>query len=366
MASFNNYTNYDKDSNFKTVVIGAGSKVLEVEINEMQEIWFNTYQRFVKDFVGNGVLNIGKYIVDNGKLTIKNESMLVDGYIIDIPQSEIPISIGDFAYLKVWEDTVDYNSPIYYKGNSQSSQTVKNYIMDERIGEETSRRIQVRYALVTDPGELESTETDHYLKIGQLTENGKFKLVAPIKGHNPTRLSEKHVLKDSQSVITFNTPYAFGTNTLQVYLDGKFLIPGEEFYEVDSSTIRLSSTIEVHANQVLYAVSEVYIQPHAQAIGHSQTHLKTGEDSIDITDLRDLEGLLPKIRAIAGSLDIDCGGFTDANVEIDEEYSGNGTGTGINAADVNITDLGGFFRGYNVESALAEIGAKLKALLNNK
>ena len=365
MASFNNYTNYDKDSNFKTVVIGAGSKVLEVEINEMQEIWFNTYQRFVKDFVGNGVLNIGKYIVEDGVLTIKNESMLVDGYIIDIPLSEIPIATGDFAYLKVWEDTVDYNSPIYYKGNSQSNQTVKNYIMDERIGEETSRRIQVRYALVTDTGELESTDTDHYLKIGQLTEEGKFKLIAPIKGHNPTRLSEKHVLNDSQSVITFNTPYAFGTNTLQVYLDGKFLIPGEDFYEVDSSTIRLSSTIEIHANQVLYAVSEFYVQPHAQAIGHSQTHLKTGEDSIDITDLRDLEGLLPKIRAIAGNLDIDCGGFTDANVEVDEEYSGNGTGTGINAADVNITDVGGFFRGYTVESALAEIGAKLKALLGN-
>ena len=101
MASFNNYTNYDKDSNFKTVVIGAGSKVLEVEINEMQEIWFNTYQRFVKDFVGNGVLNIGKYIVEDGKLTIKNESMLVDGYIIDIPLSEVPIAICDFAHLKV-------------------------------------------------------------------------------------------------------------------------------------------------------------------------------------------------------------------------------------------------------------------------
>ena len=361
MANFDNYTNYNKDSNFKSVVIGAGSKVLEVEMNEMQEIWFNTYQRLVKDFIGDGVLNIGTYTMDSGILSIDNESMLVNGYVIDIPHLAIAMQKYDYAYLKVWEDVVDYTSPIYYKGNTQDTKTIKNYIMDERVGEETSRRVQIRYTILADPGELESTDEVHYLKIGQLSDNG-FKLVAQIKGHNPTRFSQKVGLRDSQSVVIFSTPYAFGTNTLSVYLDGKFLVPGEDFYEVDSSTIRLSSLINVKAGQVLYAVSDVFVQPHPKVVGHGFSHLHTGEDAIDISQLKDIEGLIPKLRAIAGTLDISAGGFTDADVEVTEEYRFIGEGTGMNADNVNVTDSSKFFEGYNVESVLAEIGSKLKVL----
>lgn len=362
MANFDNYTNYDKDSNFKSVVIGAGSKVLEVEMNEMQEIWFNTYQRLVRDFIGDGVLNVGTYTVNAGTLTIENESMLVNGYVIDIPHLAIAMQREDYAYLKVWEDVVDYTSPIYYKGNTQGTKTIENYIMDERVGEETSRRVQIRYTIVADPGELESTEEYTYLKIGQLIEEG-FKLVAPIKGHNPIKFSERVALRDSQSIVTFSSPYVFGTNTLNVYLDGKFLVPGEDFFEVDSSTIRLSSLINVKAGQVLYAVSDSLVQPHPKTVGHGQSHLHTGEDAIDISQLKDIEGLIPKLRAIAGTLDISAGGFTDADVEVTEEYRFIGEGTGMNADNINVTDSSNFYKGYNAEAIFAEIGSKLRVLM---
>nr|DAI99406.1 MAG TPA: protein of unknown function (DUF4815) [Caudoviricetes sp.] len=324
MANFEKRSSFDKNANFKSVVIGAGSKVLEVEMNEMQDIWFHSYQKLIKDYFGEGVMNVGKYTFAGGILTIENESMIVNGYLIDVTKLSIPMEVEDFAYLKVWEEDVTFSTPLIpYQGNVQETKAITNYIMDDRVAEETSRRTQVQYDLVASPKILVNTDTTFYLKVGRLTADEGFVISAKILGYNDTKFAETIKLKDSQSVITFSAPYSYGRNSLQVFLDGKLLVPAIDYFEVDSSTIRLANTVIVTEGQVLYATSDHYVKPMTTT-GHAESHSAWGDDPIDITDLKDVEGLIPKLRALTGELDIDCGGFTDAYLDVsnDYEYSG--------------------------------------------
>lgn len=324
MANFENRSNFDKNANFKSVVIGAGSTVLEVEMNEMQDIWFHSYQKLIRDYFGEGVMNVGKYTFSKGILTIENESMIVNGYIVDVTKLSVPMELDDFAYLKVWEEEITFSTPLVpYQGNVQETKAITNYIMDERVAEETSRRIQVQYDLVASHNVLVSTDNVFYLRIGRLTAEDGFVISANLLGYNNTKFAETVKLKDSQSVITFSSPYNYGKNALQVFLNGKFLTPAIDYFEVDSSTIRLANTVIVEANDVLYAVSDNYVKPQT-GTGHAESHSAWGNDPIDITDLKDAEGLIPKLRALTGELDIDCGGFTDAYLEVSNEYEYSG------------------------------------------
>lgn len=324
MANFEKRSSFDKNANFKSVVIGAGSKVLEVEMNEMQDIWFHSYQKLIKDYFGEGVMNVGKYTFSQGILTIENESMIVNGYLIDVTKLSVPMEVEDFAYLKVWEKEVTFSTPLIpYQGNVQETKAITNYIMDDRVAEETSRRTQVQYDLVASPSILVNTDTTFYLKIGRLTADDGFVISATLLGYNNTKFAETVKLKDSQSVITFSSPYNYGKNSLQVFLDGKLLVPSIDYFEVDSSTIRLANTVIVTEGQVLYAVSDNYVKPQTTT-GHAESHSAWGSDPLDITDLKDSEGLIPKLRALTGELDIDCGGFTDAYLDVSNEYEYSG------------------------------------------
>lgn len=342
MANFENKSNFDKNANFKSVVIGAGSKVLEVEMNEMQDIWFHSYQKLIKDYFGEGVMNVGKYTFSEGILTIENESMIVNGYLIDITKLSRPMELEEFAYLKVWEEEVTFSTPaIHYQGNVQETKYITNYIMDDRVAEETSRRTQVQYDLIVSPNVLVNTDKVFYLKIGKLTADAGFVISAHILGYNNTKFAETVVLEDSQSVITFSSPYNYGRNSLQVFLDGKLLVPSIDYFEVDSSTIRLANTVIITEGQILYATSEHYVRP-TTLTGHAESHSAWGSDAIDITDLKDSEGLIQKLRALTGSLDIDCGGFTDDYLEAQNEYEYSGgvftPKEGVPQPDDNITE----------------------------
>lgn len=324
MANFENKSNFDKNANFKSVLIGSGSEVLEVEMNEMQDIWFNSYRKLVKDYFGEGIMNIGKYTFADGTLTIENESLIVNGYLIDVTSVSIPLEVGQYAYLKVWEKEITFATPsIPYSGNVQENRFINNYIMDSRLNKETSRRIQVQYDLVASFDALVSTDEVSYMTIGRLVQGEGFVITAKPVGYNNTKFAETVVLKDSQSIVTFNSPYDYGRNTLQVFLDGKLLVPAIDYFEVDSSTIRIANTLIISEGQVLYATSEHYIKP-TKFLGHAETHSKDGSDALDITDLKDSEGLIYKLRMLTGGLDLDCGGFTDEflDVENDYEYSG--------------------------------------------
>lgn len=167
MADFEKRSNYNKDAGVVQVKIGFEKPVLEVELNEMQEIQRQRVKDVIQAVVPNGVLHGGTYTYSNGIFKIQEVTAIIEGEIIYIPNLQISAGNDDIIYIKVWEKEVTATTVMKAYGNEQG-EVIPNYIVDSRVGQETSRRIVLAYDLV------KSTESDGvYLKLGKI-KSGKF------------------------------------------------------------------------------------------------------------------------------------------------------------------------------------------------
>ena len=167
MADFEKRSNYNKDAGVVQVKIGFEKPVLEVELNEMQEIQRQRVKDVVQAVVPNGVLHGGTYTYSNGIFKIQEVTAIIEGEIIYIPSLQISAGNDDIIYIKVWEKEITATTVMKAYGNEQG-EVIPNYIVDSRVGQETSRRIVLAYDLV------KSTESDGvYLKLGKI-KSGKF------------------------------------------------------------------------------------------------------------------------------------------------------------------------------------------------
>lgn len=333
-------SSFNADANFKSVKVGAGSYVLETELNELQDISYYRQQQFVKDYIGDGLMNIGSLSYKDGFLTLDNEVAVVGGYLIDITHLSCEILRGHHAYLKVWEEEKSYTDIIKFKGNAQESRVVANSMWDERVNEETTRRIQIMYDLVTD----NSDKNAAYLDIGYLGAD-TFNVTVSTKGHNTTKFTYECIAKEGQTVIDFPRAYAFGKSTMLVFIDGLLLMP-EDYVEVDSKCIRFN--IEIHEGQKIFCYAENYIKPIVGE-GHAETHMVDGNDPLDITDLKDEEDLLDKLRGLLGKVVIDGGGFGDLDTERDTVYSGGLFTDSADILDPSLPDTGNDARELEIQ-----------------
>lgn len=167
MADFEKRSNYNKDAGVVQVKIGFEKPVLEVELNEMQEIQRQRVKDVIQAVVPNGVLHGGTYTYSNGIFKIQEVAAIIEGEIIYIPNLQISAGNDDIIYIKVWEKEITATTVMKAYGNEQG-EVIPNYIVDSRVGQETSRRIVLAYDLV------KSTESDGvYLKLGKI-KSGKF------------------------------------------------------------------------------------------------------------------------------------------------------------------------------------------------
>lgn len=167
MADFEKRSNYNKDAGVVQVKIGFEKPVLEVELNEMQEIQRQRVKDVIQAVVPNGVLHGGTYTYSNGIFKIQEVTAIIEGEIIYIPNLQISAGNDDIIYIKVWEKEITATTVMRAYGNEQG-EVIPNYIVDSRVGQETSRRIVLAYDLV------KSTELDGvYLKLGKI-KSGKF------------------------------------------------------------------------------------------------------------------------------------------------------------------------------------------------
>ena len=167
MADFEKRSNYNKDAGVVQVKIGFEKPVLEVELNEMQEIQRQRVKDVIQAVVPNGVLHGGTYTYSNGIFKIQEVTAIIEGEIIYIPSLQISAENDDIIYIKVWEKEITATTVMRAYGNEQG-EVIPNYIVDSRVGQETSRRIVLAYDLV------KSTESDGvYLKLGKI-KSGKF------------------------------------------------------------------------------------------------------------------------------------------------------------------------------------------------
>lgn len=167
MSDFEKRSNYNKDAGVVQVKIGFEKPVLEVELNEMQEIQRQRVKDVIQAVVPNGVLHGGTYTYSNGIFKIQEVTAIIEGEIIYIPSLQISAGNDDIIYIRVWEKEITATTVMRAYGNEQG-EVIPNYIVDSRVGQETSRRIVLAYDLV------KSTESDGvYLKLGKI-KSGKF------------------------------------------------------------------------------------------------------------------------------------------------------------------------------------------------
>ena len=167
MGDFEKRSNYNKDAGVVQVKIGFEKPVLEVELNEMQEIQRQRVKDVIQAVVPNGVLHGGTYTYSNGIFKIQEVTAIIEGEIIYIPSLQISAENDDIIYIRVWEKEITATTVMRAYGNEQG-EVIPNYIVDRRVGQETSRRIVLAYDLV------KSTELDGvYLKLGKI-KGGKF------------------------------------------------------------------------------------------------------------------------------------------------------------------------------------------------
>lgn len=183
MDNFGVYTNYNKDSGIDAVKIGAEKPVLEVELNEMQEIQREKWVKFLSTVYGDGIVKSGTITYVGGIFKIQNTYLIINGKLIYISNAQIAASANALLYIVVSEKETSYLDGIKKYGNQQEA-LLNNYIIDTRLGRETSRRIEIIYNLSLTTG------TGYNYQIGNITSVGALNLISK-QVYNNTDLQEK-------------------------------------------------------------------------------------------------------------------------------------------------------------------------------
>lgn len=165
MSEFSKNSNFDNSAGVSQVKYGFERPILEVELNEMQQVLKDKIERLATRSLGNGLCNVGSLSYSAGVLEIENEIAIVEGKLINITKLKLPVVDGDSIFLRVVEKEVDFTATLKKEGNEQEVAVVDNYLMDERYGIETSRRIIEEYNLV----KVRAEDGAKYLKLGRVS-----------------------------------------------------------------------------------------------------------------------------------------------------------------------------------------------------
>lgn len=168
-------TSYNPDSAFSRVKFGVNRPILETELNEMQKISEDRLTNFVRQNAPTGFLEIvkrdfiGEPIIYNPNnlencIAIAPCTMSLNGYNVVIEGKDVVNSVKgytivklgeapqssssyfDFVYLELWFEEVGAQSAVYKNGNI-NGEILNNNILDNRVAEETSRRVGIRYKI---------------------------------------------------------------------------------------------------------------------------------------------------------------------------------------------------------------------------
>jgi len=196
MPDFSKVSPFNKDANFQAVRFGADAPLLETELNELQDIQNEQRKQLIRDTMPSGFVKLSTLDYTSMETTpntiiLKDESVAyVNGERIYIPAGTritlpAPPTIGsrqDFVLLEMWGEEIDSTEDVE-KFGGEGQDTLTNYIKDNRIGVETSRRIQIKWRLraventssltsVNAKGQLENESTTKFAKVG--TDNGLY------------------------------------------------------------------------------------------------------------------------------------------------------------------------------------------------
>ena len=160
-VDFSKYTNYKDNAGISSVIFGANSSILEVELNEMQEIQRTMLRTLIKNVIGDGINDLNKILCTQYEDNSSGKSVLMStvsftndcvilcsGYIINCGGLSCTTVMSDNKTIYLWvsEEEIDYTSNLYENGNIDGK-AINNWIKDSRALSETTRRKVVKCAL---------------------------------------------------------------------------------------------------------------------------------------------------------------------------------------------------------------------------
>ena len=172
MEYFDKYSNYDERTSFVAVQYGHDKPLLEVELNEMQQIQVDAKADVIRkslpsgftqlvdsDFKGENVIfaPTSNGLVQKNKIAIAPFQCIINGYLlkckgnysynkiddyilIDLGNTSTTSTRDSLVYLETWFESIPGDSEIYKYGYIKGD-TIGTPALDDRVAEETSRRI---------------------------------------------------------------------------------------------------------------------------------------------------------------------------------------------------------------------------------
>mgnify|MGYP001052399015 CR=1 FL=1 len=162
---------FNQSANYISLKSGTNAYVLEDELNEIQWIQSEARADLVRQITASGVLQLNDWNNHDKKgalcelgsdklnsFSVNNFQSIIDGYLINIKHNkkfdiEItlpdPPSAGsryDFIFLEVWFKELKQSDETKMHGGVYNDSIDYN-IIDPRIGSETSRRVQLQWAI---------------------------------------------------------------------------------------------------------------------------------------------------------------------------------------------------------------------------
>lgn len=176
------YSNqFNTDSSFISLKFGYDRPILETELNELQEIQNHNRKLLVNKICKSGIIELvdkdfaGEPIVYNpnnelNKIAIAPMKVIVNGYEIHVCgnykigeiNTYLDIDLGDaptgneeetnfrqdLVFLQVWLEEFEGNDEMKRYGHDEGT-IIPNTIIDERVGEETSHRMLLKWKIRT-------------------------------------------------------------------------------------------------------------------------------------------------------------------------------------------------------------------------
>lgn len=131
MGNFNTYSNYNKYSGVNGVIFGSGSKVLETELNEVQDIQHSSDRDIIRNIFGDGIYPLSslEWLKDKGVLSIKMNILTkeknaymgysvlsIGGYLIDLVDRKVTGRLSKYPHISVSKISFDTGTSKYKIG----------------------------------------------------------------------------------------------------------------------------------------------------------------------------------------------------------------------------------------------------------
>lgn len=154
---------FHKEKALSAIRFGQEATLLETELHELQDIQ-NSFRREMANLLFSSSVVTAEPAQTHG-VANSFKTGIMDAFIMGYPvhiennNGDIdnvvtltaPPSSGtryDLVYLELWFETIDYQADVYRFGG-ETSGTIPNDFVDVRVGVETSRRVQLRWRIVS-------------------------------------------------------------------------------------------------------------------------------------------------------------------------------------------------------------------------